>query len=322
MQSALFSYVYFFIISRFKCLNKLNKSYSNYLKAVKKLPDSTVVLDCILDESFQEDILDLCMITPFESSRSFAKLLAITAFRCPKLETLEILCYPNFTWATSAPILGPIPVTSFPTLSYLGLHFVDDECFRVDSNKSAFGIIGKYCSNLQILDVNGTGMTKKDALALIVAGDLADILFPYYEGLSEKEFESMASHIFSKPLPDSNEIYWSEDLVLPGLRVPYEFLNPLCFTLRELNFNEWKYQDPFTAGGVMAFALRHLPKLVTMEPKPGEAIPLIKLVYNAEKMLETRQVDFGKACRKAAITIALEVDAPTPPPLLNYEGII
>lgn len=274
-----------------------------------------------MDESFQEDILDLSMISPFESSRSFAKLLAITAFRCPKLETLEILCYPNFTWATSAPIRGPIPVTSFSTLMDLNLHFVDDECFREDSNKSVFGIIGKYCSNLQILDVDGTGMTKKDALALIVVGDLADILFPYYDGLSEKEFESMASRIFSKLPSDSDEIYWSEDSVLAGLRVPYEFLNPLCFTLRELNFNEWKYQDPFT-GGVMAFALRHLPKLVTMEPKHGEAIPLIKLVYNEEKMLETRQVDFGEACRKAAITIALEVDPLTPPPLLNYDGII
>jgi len=98
-------------------------------------------------------------------------------------------------------------------------------------------IIGKLCPVLTKLEVYGP-ITKTDIVALIVNAEMAKILFKN----------------------EGAKYPWCQDsLHLSSLRIPTQFLNPLCSTLKELILVRWRYDVFFTP--VMTFALRHLPKL-------------------------------------------------------------
>jgi len=296
------------------------------------MADIVAVLDCILDERFLEEENELYLEIPFLSMKSISKLLSVIGHRCPGLEYLEINFKPGYDPIdTSGGLVALEPFQQGPMLSSLRsltLNFEDNPYESSwDCNTSILGIIGKCCPTLSILSYNGISLRKKDVLELIFVGELAAILFPSHEfdEMSEEDSNKLMKFMFGKPPKGKKTAFdgnWSRDSVLPGLRVPPEFLNPLCSTLRELHyFDEWRgfIPDPFT-DSLLAFALRHLPELVTQTPSHDKVIPLIKLIYKTEKMLEVRQLNFGEACRKAAHSIGFQVNPLIPPTNLNYDG--
>lgn len=270
----------------------------------EQLPDPIVVLDCLLYEG-----CDLCSDLPLElpllTLESLAQLLSVFSHRFPEVESLDLTFLPITTqkWATTS----ASPCNSLSKLDHLALTFEGKHYSESvwDHGKSqVFSIIGKVCPALSSLYVGGFAMRKMDVLRLIVVGELADIVF--------RQDSADAT------LSDDDDIDWSQESFLPGLRVPSEFLNPLCFTLKDFNYKE----KPVINDSVRAFVMRHLPNSMNMPPDPDEeAARFIKLVYQAEKLLETRQLDFGEACRAAALRIGLTVNHLVPPPNLNYDGI-
>lgn len=254
----------------------------------EQLPDPIVVLDCLLydgrDYSDPEE-LEIPLLT----LESFSQLLSVFSHRCPGVDQLDLTFLPITTkkWATSA---APT-CTSFSKLGELTLRFEDKHYSGSGwehAKSLVFSIIGKVCPMLRELYVFGFAVRKMDVLRLIVVGDLVDI-------------------VFRQDSSEDDDIDWSQDSFLPGLRVPSEFLNPLCFTLKSSDLEE-----PLISDSVKAFVLRHLPNLFRPEylhPEPCcEAPRFIKLVYQAKKLLETLRLDFGEACRAAAQRIGLNVN--------------
>jgi len=124
-----------------------------------------------------------------------------------------------------------------------------------------------------------------DVVALILNAEMADILFP------------------------KDENRFSKNSVFSGLRIPIEFLNPLCSTLQELILDRWRWRDCDCVSPVttFAFALRHLPKLENAELE----VPTIKVVKLLYQVGFVDQKSFEKAWRKAASTIGLDASSPT-----------
>ena len=137
----------------------------------------------------------------------------------------------------------------------------------------------------------GFPISKRDILALLISGDVADVLFPY-----------------------NNDGRWSRDSVLESLRLPFQYLNPLCFTLEELSL---KY-NTIWKDSTLAFALCHLPKLRKLETKQHglDTVEAIKIIYRVEETLKqkvtsnwmrnpfktrkkSRQIELEEVCRKA-----------------------
>jgi len=171
------------------------------------------------------------------------------------------------------------------------------------SSKSYYSIIGKYCPALSNLKVNGYCMKKKDVLGLIV-GDLANILFSY----DGEEFNESGR--------------WLKDPLLVDLRVPAEFLSPICFSLEHLDLQTNRpCEHAFTnrhSEWAFAFALRHLPKLEsisilnyrdreTFAFHTVDHVQSIKLLYNGnysskpgnEILFKLRdQPEFVEACQQ------------------------
>jgi len=298
----------------------------------EKMADIPAVLDCILDERFLEELNELYLQIPFLSMKSISKLLSVVGHRCPGLRYLEITFRPGYDPIDSSDGLVALePIQQGPTLSSLQsliLHFEGNpyETSRWDCNTSVLGIIGKCCPTLSYLSYNGITLRKKDVLELIFVGDLAAILFPSYEfyEMSEAESDMFVRRVFGEPPNGTRPAFdgnWSRDSVLPGLRVPPEFLNPLCSTLREIEyFDDWRFNpDPFT-DYLLAFALRLIPNLLTQSSHHDKVVRLIKLIYKSEKMLEVRQLNFGEACREAAQSIGFQVNPLFTPTNLNYDS--
>jgi len=298
----------------------------------EKMADIPAVLDCILDERFLEEQNELKLKIPFLSMKTISKLLSVIGHRCPGLEYLEIRFHGGYKPIDSSDgLIALEQIQQVPTLSSLRsltLNFNGMNPYESswDCNTSVLGIIGKFCPTLSNLSYYGISLRKKDVLELIFVGDLAAILFPSYEfyEMSEDYLDSLLGSVFGKPPNGTKSTFdgnWSRDSVLPGLRVPPEFLNPLCSTLRKFDyFNDWEYNpDPFT-DSLLAFALRHLPNLETQTPSHDKVVPLIKLIYKTEKMLEVRDLNFGEACREAAQSIGFQVNPLITPTNLNYDG--
>jgi len=266
---------------------------------LEQYPNTTVMLDCILDENF----LELSTALPCVALESLSEVLYVITHRSPKLEALDITFHPVSDAANNMPalLLGSIAHSNLSSLSCMTLKFKGDvsiwDCDHYDTSlnhsKSIFSIIGKYCPKLSILKVCGFHLEKRDFLGLVVVGDLAEVIFP------------------------ADNDGWSHDAVLPALSVPPEFLNPLCSTLKILDYHEC-CKEP-VKDSVRAFALRHLPKLVTLKPEFDEAASLVKVVYMAEKKLNETRQDFVEACRAAALGIGLKI--PSPADVIPVEGI-
>jgi len=121
--------------------------------------------------------------------------------------------------------------------------------------------------------------------------------------------------IFARPFQDKEG--WSADSVLVSLRIPTEYLNPICFTLEEMKTNgicdgthsgrcgHSSREDE--SGAPLAFALRHLTRLHSVQMINGNdwydwTAEIISSIYKAITRNETRQADFEKACREALLS--------------------
>jgi len=137
--------------------------------------------------------------------------------------------------------------------------------------------------------------------------------------------EELADIIFARPSQDDEG--WTEDSVLVSLRIPTEYLNPICFTLEDMytddvccrcapsescGWNDWT-DNPSCAA--TAFARRHLARRHVMGVEGfivGDywTAETIKQIYKAPRN-ETQQADFEKDCREAAHRIGLTTASST-----------
>jgi len=258
--------------------------------------DICTILDSILDDSFSE----LSINIPYSAIKLFPWIMPIIGWRCPTLEKLVV----SFCRITPAPILMEMEVQSAVTtcqaysnsilhclttltISYteitsnggremqfirkVSLHAVDEP------RQSILGVVSKWCPALTTLKVRGFHFRKRDFFALLF-GEWNVALFP----------------------TDKNK-KWSHDSVIKVLRVPSEFLTPLCFTLKQLLFEDPnRHTAAITPSDSMyALALRHLPKLELLDARSLSA-RAVKAFYKAE-MIESKQAEFEKYhCRDVA----------------------
>ena len=258
--------------------------------------DELAPLECVLDEHF----LELKIQTPVPAFNSFSVLMAIIAKECPKLKDLELKfdTTPYYKLVNKIPsVFGPQDrqLECLTTLNLVCGHY-DTKSSSVDQAcQSILRVIGKCCPSLIKLSVSlGFPLTKKHLFGLIIRGEVSDILFP---------------------IDDEG---WSHDLVLAGLQVPYELLNPLCQTLQELNVetghacfiqpdvdgkrNWLVLERVFPSASTYAFALRQLPKLkkIKLDVPLNE---IFKILYAAKEVdNQQQQTEFERDCQNAAIS--------------------
>jgi len=258
----------------------------------------------VLDSS----ILELETHISFPDSKPNPKLIQTIANQSPLLEKLTIDFREMGTGREPAEkmlekLIKPI-IYSLNSIKHL-------TCLRLynlgQSYRSVLSLIGKSCPLLSHLSVSGFHPGKRDIFAIIM-GDVVDNLRP---ALS---FDDPFS------IKKNKQPTCLEDDFLQGLKVPTEFLTPLCFTLKDLqlsNSNRKKKESRYVSSrlgydrfefssSLVAFALRHFPRLEKMD----ENVPTseaIRLLYNVELVtktkdsnLTTRQEEFEDACQKAA----------------------
>jgi len=152
-----------------------------------------------------------------------------------------------------------------------------------------FGLVGKICPVLAKLEIDGCWPNKRDIFALIVKEDMAEILFP------------------------KDDRRWSEDEVLLGLRLPEQFLNPLCTTLKEVKIEALYtmyfgfFSRKVKLQSSYAFAIRHLSKLEHADLEDYPTIDLVELLY---RIGEVNREGFNEAWREAASRLGLDVIEP------------
>lgn len=176
--------------------------------------DTFAIIECLLDEHFSS--LEVCI--PFPAFESFSALVAFISHRCPKLENLKVTFKQNFekTFHSNQDKESSYtipPGSSLLSLKSLTLCWYDRPQHQdvEDTSQSLLSIVGKQCPVLAKLKVDGIFLEKLDIVALILNADMAAILFPKTE-----------------------HYRWTNNSDLQGLRIPSQFLNPLCGTLREL----------------------------------------------------------------------------------------
>lgn len=107
---------------------------------------------------------------------------------------------------------------------------------------------------------------------------------------------------------------WSEDEVLQRLRLPEQFLNPLCTTLKEVKIEAafsryfWFHSRKVKLQSSYAFALRHLFKLEHADLEDHPTINLVELLY---QIGDVKQESFEEAWREAASRLGLDVIEPS-----------
>jgi len=106
---------------------------------------------------------------------------------------------------------------------------------------------------------------------------------------------------------------WSEDQVLKRLRLPEQFLNPLCTTLKEVKIEAKNsmyfgfHSRKVKLQSSYAFALRHLFKLEHADLEDHPTINLVELLY---QIGDVKQESFEEAWREAASRLGLDVIEP------------
>lgn len=196
--------------------------------------------------------------------KSFSALMAIITCRCPKLEDLEVdFRDEKKTFKKIDDELYTIPPGSLlPRLTSLTLKLHESSTttkhdygglqYVREPRDSLLSIVGKLCPVLTTLKFGRVSPSKKHVVALICNAEMANILFPV-----DEHRPWMPQHIFS------------------GLRIPCEFLNPLCSTLKELTILEQHNDLP-----TLCFALRHFPKLENLDVFYLDTIKMINLFYS------------------------------------------
>lgn len=273
------------------------QSYVKYLTSremehfpsLKHAPDLFAVLDCILDEHFQ----GLKVSLPFPAHKSFSTLIPIITCRCPKLQALQVAfrykvgSYDAREDSCTEP--EPIAPGSFLSqLQSLTLYWMEREgpiSTLENWRKSVYSIIGKHCTSLTKLEIDG-GIAAHQLgtiMPLIVNRDVVNILF------------------------SRNERRWNQNPLLCDFLIPSEFLNPLCFTLKELSL--WSlvpYPTSKHELSACAFALRYLTKLKVVDFQ----LPTINVVKHLYKTVLIHNEEFEKACIETASRIGLSMTSP------------
>ena len=226
--------------------------------------DYCVILDGILDVQ----CLRLEISTPPPSRFSFRKLMSVISNRCPYLYRLYITFCDN----NSGMVLSKSSTVSHhPQLNnLLDLHLLTENPVPNFILEPVLSIIGSTCPELTSLYLNAfANIGKKLVLNLLIKRDFIDALFP-----------------------EENE-GWCKDSLLENLRIPTEFLNPLCFTLQQFDVLRKNAHSDY--GSEYVFALRHLPALELWYPEGGPCdlnipVHLIKTLCRAE---EERELNLG-----------------------------
>jgi len=282
----------------------LNKSFfTDVLKGAKKkkrIPlHVCAVLDCLLSDNLT--VLELRL--PYKYIKSFASLMTVIARRSPKLKELVIKYFnisslseePLIDWKPTKKMKGPSNscISLLHDLTNLSLiykesgsifpplRFADDP-----SSQSILSTVGERCPSLEKLLVSGFRYRKQDLIGLIL-GEVVNVLFP----LENKG--------------------WSKDSVLGSLRIPLEFMRPLCFTLQELrvfcnchDLTECTHRSYSPAA--YAFILRHLVNLHSVMFLRFRCFPtsiFLKLLAVLKKeRVEFQQAKFEEACLAATAT--------------------
>jgi len=300
---------------------QLSESYKNYSNSdgEKEMLHEFAPLDCVLDEHFDGE---LKIYTPTPTFDSIPMLMSIIARRSRKLKDLTIWFHhcpyklvnmvSSTTPSSSITVMPSLENLRFECLTHLYLHehpnFDDEMQPQGDpsnndrSHKSLLSFIGKHCPVLISLSAHFEFcLIKKHLLGLLLDGDVKENLFP------------------------ADDERWSQDSVLEGLQVPMSLLNPLCSTLQELHLDMNCYGRncdcrPLPTLSVLAFTLRHFPKLRSLYVSPDDDIniELFKIIHKVKEMGRSpHQTEFEEACRDAAAAFNIVsgqemIKSPTP----------
>ena len=244
--------------------------------------DVCSILDCVLDDTFTK----LEIRIPYETIKCFSTLMSVIAHRSPKLETLQItFCslYPQLQQSHTEPpfnkrkedpmeLTDSISISPLKCLTSLALHhrhtnvvgraniIADDLPYE-----HILGIVAKYCPVLADLSVRGLCLrVKRDLLELILGDYATDQLSPFDNSL------------------------WSGDEVLPSLRVPKEFLTPLCSTLQKIELiclcHKISYCFCYRSfhNSVFPFVSANLPELQTVKCGRSSTTPSFNIGFQRE----------------------------------------
>ncbi len=212
--------------------------------------------------------------------------MSIISYRCPKLEWLVIEFHHSCNLSNSKieENSNLKVVHRFNRLEMLCVRHIHDVglTHQHESKHSILGIIAEYCPILTHLTVIGFNIRKKDVLALII-------------GASAIPFD---------------DVQWTEDLVLENLKVPAEYLSPLCFKLHNLRLPLCCITrfpcNPSFSNSTAAFAYRHLPAL-RYSNLSVPTIKTIQLLYsnrahkNASHQKTEVQKAFEEHCKSTGI---------------------
>lgn len=283
-------------------MEKINSNHNSGQE--KNTLEEFAPFGCVLDKNF----VDLNFRTPVKAFDSFSTLLGIIAEGSPQLEKLSITCkitvdYKSFDNSS----VEPGRITSldirFSCLTSLYVDYSGSSLFSLNrsnatnqANPPVLSIIVKYCPALIKLNVFlGFCMTEKHLLELILDEKWSDFLFP------------------------ADNTRWNQDsVVLEGLQVPSQLLNPLCLTLQELGLCTCAFKPTchrLSEASVYAFALRQFPKLRKIELLDDKSfVDIIKILNKAKETdHQQQQTDFERDIRDAAIQIGIEENLITSP---------
>lgn len=243
--------------------------------------DVWVFLEAVLDDSFKE----LKTHIAFPDSALCSKLMPTIIKRSPWLEKLTInfvscTVYDNGDFEELKSVIQSLG--SFQHLTQLSL-------LEICSNSrfTALTLIGEACPSLSHLSIDGSVLKKRDILALILGITGVKLL-----DISEFNADQSPS--------------WCNDEVLEHLAVPPEYLSPICFTLKQLKFEEPQGIDDYyneIGKSEAAFALRHLPFLETVDKRFPASLAVICLHKNAGRVTEEKksQEEFQKALDRLGV---------------------
>jgi len=153
-----------------------------------------------------------------------------------------------------------------------------------DWRKSIYSIIGKHCTVLTKLKICGDAAGQMDIMPLVVNRDVADILF------------------------SRDECRWNQNHLLSDFLIPSEFLNPLCFTLKDFSLMSsygWPSREIHLS--TCAFALRYFTKLEVVDFGVW-SINVVEHLYKTFQHIQNEE--FEKACIEAASRIGLSMTSP------------
>lgn len=151
--------------------------------------------------------------------------------------------------AESWPATIGLHISQFDFLTSLNLDKLPVQCKAITS------VLGKSCPQLRWLRIGfaNYSLATEDLLGIFYSGDLNSLTkvahqdFPSSEQLGEQASESV-QNAYHKCL------------------VPTHLLYPFCQTLEEIRINHFDSDEPY----VIAFVLRHLPRLKQLETSDFE----------------------------------------------------